>query len=66
MSRTLKQTEWRKQNIDIISIETRKDDAIKMRVEKLIDAGKAKSKQAFYVSAILSALEKAESELPNN
>lgn len=57
---------YQKANMELISLRVNKELHISNRLAILVAKGKAKSKRDFLLSAILSALEKAESELPNN
>lgn len=58
--------QWQAANNDKMTIKINKKLDIPNRIQRLIDAGKADSKQGFIIAATLTALEKAESELPNN
>ena len=50
--------EWKAGNVDRIVFETRKEKQFPARIAQAVEAGKAKSRQAYIISAVDAALER--------
>lgn len=48
---------WQKEKTDFIRFRVRKENQIPDRVQMAVDAGKAKSRQDYYIRAIMEKLE---------
>lgn len=48
---------WMNENTDLIRIHTRKADQIPQRIQQAVDAGKARSRQAYIIEAIQQRLD---------
>ena len=51
-------SKWQEDNTDLVRIRIRKMEHIPERIQLAIDAGKASSRQAYIINAILAALER--------
>lgn len=49
---------WQKEKTDFIRFRVRKENQIPDRVQQAVDAGKAKSRQDYYIKAIMEKLER--------
>lgn len=59
-------SEWQEANTDLLRIRARKEANIPERIQALVEKGKAKSRQAYIVDAILAALKHEEMLLDTN
>lgn len=54
--------EWKANNVKRINLEFRTDSGLLERIQKLVDAGKYKSRQNFIVEAVAEKLEREDEE----
>lgn len=63
---TVASAKWQADNVTQILIKPNVKLDIPNRIQRLIDAGKADSRQGFIIAATLAALEKAEKDMDAN